>query len=110
MAISSAVDKDLRTKKNTTKLIDSDGGVSEEELVHAGNEDGPDGTDDSNTQARKVDEGIVGLSVLVTADRTSGYGDSSSSAGAVGSKFGSSWSSMAMSCVLQTRCVSHSFS
>lgn len=44
------------------------------------------------TQARKVDEGMVGSSVLATADRTSGYGDSSSSATAVGSKLGSSGS------------------
>jgi hypothetical protein len=29
------------------------------------------------TQARKVDDGIVGSSVLATAERTSGYGDSS---------------------------------
>jgi hypothetical protein len=43
-----------------------------------------------STQARKVDEGIEGSSVLETAERTSGYGDSSSSAKAVGSKFGSS--------------------
>jgi hypothetical protein len=42
------------------------------------------------TQARKVDAGIVGSSVLATADRTSGYGDSSSSITAVGSKLGSS--------------------
>lgn len=42
------------------------------------------------TQARKVDASMVGSSVLATADRTSGYGDSSSSATAVGSKFGSS--------------------
>ena len=41
-------------------------------------------------QARKVDDGIVGSSVLETAERTSGYGDSSSSAGADESKFGSS--------------------
>ena len=48
------------------------------------------------TQARKVDDGIEGSSVLATAERTSGYGDSSSRAKAVGSKFGSSNSSMAM--------------
>jgi hypothetical protein len=47
------------------------------------------------TQARRVDNGIEGSSVLETAERTSGYGDSSSSAKAVGSKFGSSWSSIA---------------
>ena len=41
-------------------------------------------------QARSVDEGIVGSSVLETAERTSGYGDSSSSAATFGSKFGSS--------------------
>jgi hypothetical protein len=41
-------------------------------------------------QARKVDAGMVVSSVLATADRTSGYGDSSSSATAVGSKLGSS--------------------
>ena len=40
-------------------------------------------------QARKVDAGIMGSSVLATADRTSGYGDSSSSTNAVGSKLGS---------------------
>jgi len=34
------------------------------------------------TQTRKVLKGIVGSSVLATADRTSGYGDSSSSAAA----------------------------
>ena len=45
------------------------------------------------TQARMVDDGIVGSSVLAIAQRTSGYGDSSSSTGAVGSKFGSSLSS-----------------
>ena len=54
------------------------------------------------TQARKVDDGIVGSSVLATAERTSRYGDSSSSAVADGSKFGSSWSSMAMPCVCPT--------
>ena len=42
------------------------------------------------TQARKVDDGMVGSSVLAMAERTSGYGDSSSSAGADGSRFGSS--------------------
>jgi hypothetical protein len=42
------------------------------------------------TQARNVDEGIEGSSVLETAERTSGYGDSSSSAATEGSKFGSS--------------------
>ena len=42
------------------------------------------------TQARKVEDGIVGSSVLATADRTSGYGDSSSSIRAVESKLGSS--------------------
>ena len=41
-------------------------------------------------QARKVEHGIEGSSVLETAERTSGYGDSSSSAKTVGSKFGSS--------------------
>ena len=41
-------------------------------------------------QERKVDAGIVGSSVFDTADRTSGYGDSSSSITAVGSKLGSS--------------------
>ena len=40
--------------------------------------------------ARKVDAGIVGSSVLATADRTSGYDDSSSSVEAVESKLGSS--------------------
>jgi hypothetical protein len=42
------------------------------------------------TQARKVDEGIVGSSVLATADRTSTYGDSSSTTKAKKSIFGSS--------------------
>lgn len=42
------------------------------------------------THARRVDNGIEGSSVLETAERTSGYGDSSSSVKAVGSKFGSS--------------------
>lgn len=42
------------------------------------------------TQARKVDDGMVGSSVLETAERTSGYGDSSSGAGADVSRFGSS--------------------
>lgn len=41
------------------------------------------------THARTVDTGIVGSSVLGTADRTSGYGDSSSSVSAVASKLGS---------------------
>src|SRR5258708_11401555 len=50
------------------------------------------------TQARKVDDGIEGSSVLATAERTSGYGDSSSSAQAVGSKLGSSKSSIAIPC------------
>ena len=45
------------------------------------------------THERTVDAGIVGSSVLGTADRTSGYGDSSSSVSAVASKLGSSsWS------------------
>jgi hypothetical protein len=74
-----------------TNLIDGDVRVSEmEELVHAGNEDSPNRP---MTQARRVDDGIVGSSVLATAERTSGYGDSSSGCGAVGSKFGSSSSS-----------------
>jgi hypothetical protein len=63
-----------------------------------------------STQARKVDAGIEGSSVLETAERTSGYGDSSSSAKAVGSKFGSSNSSIAMlpSCVFSDRtCQAH---
>ena len=42
------------------------------------------------TQARKVDDGMVGSSVLETAEQTSGYGDSSSGAGADVSRFGSS--------------------
>ena len=46
------------------------------------------------TQARRVDVGIEGSSVLETAERTSGYGDSSSSVKADGSKFGSSYSSI----------------
>ena len=45
--------KMLRNKKSTN-LIDGDGGVSEEEkLVHAGNEDGPDETDDPSTEGRR---------------------------------------------------------
>jgi hypothetical protein len=45
------------------------------------------------SHARTVDAGIVGSSVFDTADRTSGYGDSSSSVPAVMSKLGSSsWS------------------
>jgi hypothetical protein len=48
------------------------------------------------TQARKVDAGIVGSSVLETADRTSAYGDSSCIIESVGSKLGSS---MSMACM-----------
>jgi hypothetical protein len=44
--------------------------------------------------------------VLETAERTSGYGDSSSSTAALGSRFGSSKSSVAMSYVCPTECVS----
>lgn len=42
------------------------------------------------THERSVDDGIVGSSVFATADRTSGYGESSSSASALLSRFGSS--------------------
>jgi hypothetical protein len=49
------------------------------------------------SQARKVDAGIVGSSVFATADLTSGYGDSSSSISALGSKLGSSSFSAAIS-------------
>jgi hypothetical protein len=50
------------------------------------------------TQARRVDDGMVGSSVLATAERTSGYGDSSSRAGTDGSKFGSWYSFMEVPC------------
>src|SRR6266849_104872 len=60
------------------------------------------------TQARNVDDGILGSSVLATAERTSGYGDSSSITGAVGSKFGSSMSSTVTSWVCPT-CMSAIF-
>jgi hypothetical protein len=49
------------------------------------------------SQARKVDAGIVGSSVLATADRTSAYGDSSCTIESVGSKLGSS---MSMPCMV----------
>ena len=57
------------------------------------------------TQARRVDDGMDGSSVLETAERTSGYGDSSSSVTAVGSKFGSSLSPIAtlLRCVFSDR-------
>ena len=46
--------------KNCTNLTDGDGGVSEEkELVHAGNEDSPDETDDPSTESRRRHRGIV---------------------------------------------------
>ena len=51
------------------------------------------------TQARKVDEGIIGSSVLATADRTSAYGDSSWNIDPVGSKLGSSQLSKSVPCV-----------
>ena len=50
--------------------------------------------------ARKVDAGIVGSSVLATADQTSGYDDSSSSVEAVESKLGSSSWSVASPCYI----------
>jgi hypothetical protein len=47
-------------RKVFTNLIDGDGGVSEiEELVHAGNEDGPNKTDDPSTKGRRRHGGIV---------------------------------------------------
>lgn len=48
------------------------------------------------TQERRVDEGIDGSSVFATAERTSGYGESSSSASALLSRFGSSNSGSGM--------------
>lgn len=59
-------------------------------------------------QERRVDDSMVGSSVLATAERTSGYGDSSSGSGEDGSKFGSSWLSMATPYVFPTEleCVS----
>ena len=55
------------------------------------------------TQARKVDEGIIGSSVLATADRTSAYGDSSWNIDPVGSKLGSSQLSKSVPCVRRSR-------
>jgi hypothetical protein len=57
------------------------------------------------SQARKVDAGIVGSSVLATADRTSGYGDSSSSTKAVASKLGSS--SLTVHCETPCHCTKY---
>jgi hypothetical protein len=49
----------LRNKKSTN-LTDGDGGESkEEELVHAGNDDGPDETDDPSTEGRRRHGGII---------------------------------------------------
>lgn len=48
------------------------------------------------TQERSVEEGIDGSSVFATAERTSGYGESSSSASALLSRFGSSNSGSGM--------------
>jgi hypothetical protein len=46
--------------KFLTNLNDGDGGVSErEELVHAGNEDSPNKTDDPSTEGRRWHRGIV---------------------------------------------------
>jgi hypothetical protein len=43
-----------------TNLDDGDGGVSEiEELVHAGNEDSPNKTDDPSTEGRRRHRGII---------------------------------------------------
>ena len=46
-----------------TNLIDGDRGVSErEELVHAGNEDSPNKTDDPSTEGRRRHRGIICVS------------------------------------------------
>jgi hypothetical protein len=43
-----------------TNLIDADGGESkEEELVHAGNEDSPNKTEDPSTEGRRRHRGII---------------------------------------------------
>jgi hypothetical protein len=47
-------------RKSFTHLIDGDGGVSEiEELVHAGNEDNPNETEDPSTEGRRRHRGII---------------------------------------------------
>jgi hypothetical protein len=54
------LDSKRHRKRSCTNLTDGDGGVSKEkELVHAGNEDSPDETDDPSTEGRRRHRGIV---------------------------------------------------